>query len=163
MPEPTVVARADQPYVAIRGRVSMDTIGEIADRFPEIFGWLDSRGIAPAGAPFFRFNVIDMDHSLEMEAGVPVTDDVQGDGVILSGVLPAGRYVSVTHVGHPDDLMDLTAEVLRWAAERDLRWDMSPTPEGDRWGCRLELYKTDPAVEPDMDKWETELAFRLDD
>jgi hypothetical protein len=29
--------------------------------------------------------------------------------------------------------------------------------------CRLELYKTDPAVEPDMNKWETELAFRLAD
>ncbi|GAA1290677.1 DNA gyrase inhibitor [Planotetraspora silvatica] len=163
MSQPTLVARAEQPYVAIRRQVTMDTIAEIADRFPEIFGWMAARGLAPAGAPFFRFNVIDMDGILEMEAGVPVTDVVPGDGVILSGVLPAGRYVSVTHVGHPDDLMDVTAELLRWAAERDLRWDMAPTSEGERWGCRLELYKTDPAVEPDMGKWETELAFRLDD
>ena len=28
---------------------------------------------------------------------------------------------------------------------------------------RLEIYKTDPAEEPDMSKWETELAFKLAD
>jgi hypothetical protein len=38
---------------------------------------------------------------------------------------------------------------------------MSLSPEGERWGCRLEIYRTDPQAEPDMTKWETELAFRL--
>lgn len=32
-----------------------------------------------------------------------------------------------------------------------------------RWGCRLEVYKTDPAEQPDTGKWETELLFRLAD
>jgi hypothetical protein len=43
-------------------------------------------------------------------------------------------------------------------AEHGVNWDVTATPEGDRWGCRLEIYGTD---EPDMDKWQTELAFRL--
>jgi hypothetical protein len=34
---------------------------------------------------------------------------------------------------------------------------------GDRWGARLEFYLTDPAEEPDMSKWQTQLAFRLAD
>jgi hypothetical protein len=34
-------------------------------------------------------------------------------------------------------------------------------PDGDRWGARLEIYESDPAQEPDMDKWVTDLAFRL--
>jgi hypothetical protein len=38
---------------------------------------------------------------------------------------------------------------------------MSETDDGQRWGCRLEAYTTDPAEEPDMNTWETELAFRL--
>jgi hypothetical protein len=38
---------------------------------------------------------------------------------------------------------------------------MSETDDGQRWGCRLEVYNTDPAEEPNMNKWETELAFRL--
>jgi hypothetical protein len=38
---------------------------------------------------------------------------------------------------------------------------MSETGQGDRWSCRLEIYLTDPSQEPDMNKWETQLAFRL--
>jgi effector-binding domain-containing protein len=86
----------------------------------------------------------------------------EGDGDVRSGVLPAGRYATVTHLGHPDQLIDATAALLDWAAEQGLQWDMSETDDGQRWGgCRLEVYNTDPAEEPDMNKWETELAFRL--
>jgi hypothetical protein len=38
-----------------------------------------------------------------------------------------------------------------------------PTPEGERWNARIESYRTDPNVQPDMNKWEVELAFRLAD
>ena len=38
---------------------------------------------------------------------------------------------------------------------------MTETDAGEAWGCRLELYKTDPSAEPDMSRWETELAFRI--
>ena len=37
---------------------------------------------------------------------------------------------------------------------------MTETGEGERWG-EVDIYFTDPAREPDMDKWETQLAFRL--
>jgi effector-binding domain-containing protein len=162
--EPTVEMRGAQPYVAARGVVTMTTIGAVADRIPEVFGWLAARGIEPAGAPFLKYNVIDMQGQLEVEAGVPVAAAVDGaDGEIFSAVLPAGRYATVTHVGHPDDLMDLTAGLLDWAERQDLRWDMAETADGQRWGCRLETYFTDPRVEPDPGKWETELAFRLAD
>ena len=49
------------------------------------------------------------------------------------------------------------------AAERGLVWDRTDTPEGERWGSRLEFYHTDPAEEPDMNNWTVELAFRLAD
>lgn len=159
--EPRVVERAEHPYVAIKGLVTMQTIPEIADRMSEVFGWLGERGIEPVGAPFFKYNVIDMDHELEIEVGVPLATPVAGDGEVLAGVLPAGRYATVSHVGHPDELMQVTADLLDWAAKQGLTWDMTRTDRGERWGCRLELYNTDPAVEPDMNKWETDLAFRL--
>jgi effector-binding domain-containing protein len=160
---PTIVERDEQPYVAVSGQVTMQTIAAIADRLPEVFGWLDARGLEPAGAPFFRYNLIDMDRRLEVEAGVPVAAAAAGDGEVLAGVLPAGRYASVTHIGHPDGLVGATAALLEWAERQGLRWDVTPTPEGERWGCRLEVYKTDPAEQPDMGRWETELLFRLAD
>jgi effector-binding domain-containing protein len=160
-PQPTIVERASQPYVAMRRSITMQTFGEIADRFPEVFDWLGARGVEPAGAPFFRYNVIDMERTLEVEAGLPVATAITGDDRVISGVLPAGRYATVTHIGHPDRLIDHTGALLRWAAEQGLDWDMSETEDGERWGCRLELYKTDPAEQPDLSKWEVELAFKL--
>jgi effector-binding domain-containing protein len=161
--EPTIVERSEQPYVAIGGRVTMQTIGEIADRIPELFGWLGSRGIEPAGAPFLKYDVIDMERQLEIEAGVPVPAPVEGGGDVLCAVLPAGRYATVTHVGHPDGLVAVTAALLDWAADQGLEWDMSETDEGERWSCRLEVYRTDPREQPDLNKWETDLVFRLAD
>jgi hypothetical protein len=36
------------------------TISAIAGRIPEVLGWLGARRIAPAGAPFLKYDVIDM-------------------------------------------------------------------------------------------------------
>ena len=80
----------------------MRTIGLMADRLGEVFGWLGARGVEPAGAPFFRYCRIDMENTLEIEVGVPVATPVAGEGDVLVGVLPAGRYVEVLHAGHPD-------------------------------------------------------------
>ena len=163
MSAPEIVTRAEQPYVAIRAHVTMAELGGLGARLGEVFGWLDARGLAPAGAPFFRYNVIDMERELEVDAGVPVAAAVDGDGQVVADVLPAGRYATVTHVGHPSELLGATKALLDSAAEQGLRWNVSPGDRGERWGCRLEIYLTDPSQEPDMSKWQTQLAFRLAD
>ena len=158
---PEIATRAEQPYVAIRARVTMAELGGLGARFGEVFGWLGARGLAPAGAPFFKYNVIDMMRELEVEAGVPVAAAADGDDHVVSGVLPAGRYATVTHVGHPSELMEVTKALLEWATAQGLTWDVSAADGGERWGSRLEIYLTDPGEEPDMSKWQTQLAFRL--
>lgn len=161
--EPAVVARSEQPTVGISGAVTMRTIPAIADRFPEVFGWLAARGIEPAGAPFLRYHVIDASGELVIEAGVPVAEPVDGDGDVRPGVLPGGRYATIVHIGRPDELMGVTALLLDWAAAQGLSWDATGTDAGERWGCRLEIFHSDPAVVPEPADWETELAFRLAD
>jgi effector-binding domain-containing protein len=158
---PEIVTRAEQPYVALRGRVSMAEIGAFAVRTPEVFAWLGAHGLPPAGPPFMRYNVIDMTRDLEIDNGVPVAAPVEGDAEVIAGVLPAGRYATLTHVGHPSELMAATKALLDWAAAQGLTWDMSPSADGERWGSRLEIYLSDPREEPDMSKWVTQLAFRL--
>jgi effector-binding domain-containing protein len=155
------MTRTEQPYVAIRATVTMGEIEALGRRLGEVFGWLDSHGLTPAGPPFFKYNVIDMARELEMEAGVPVATATSGEGQIVAGVLPAGRYATLTHVGHPSELMAATKALLDWAAEQGLTWDVTPGEDGDRWACRLENYLTDPDQEPDMSKWVTQLAFKL--
>jgi effector-binding domain-containing protein len=104
-----------------------------------------------------------MARELEMETGVPIATAVDGDDDVVAGVLPAGRYATVTHTGHPSELVGVTGALLDWAAEQGLTWDMSPSEDGERWGARLEFYLTDPAEEPVMSTWQTQLAFRLAD
>ena len=51
--------RAAQPYAAIAVRVPMDGLAGAVDQgFPELFGWLASRDIPIAAAPFIRYLVV---------------------------------------------------------------------------------------------------------
>jgi effector-binding domain-containing protein len=161
--EPTIIERPDQPYAGMRRTITMSSFNEITDRIPELIVWLAGKGAEPAGAPFLRLNVIDMDNRLEVEAGVPVIEDVFTEDPVFGGVLPAGRYVDYTHLGHPDGLIDATAAVLAWAEREGLSFDQRPSPDGDTWGCRLIVFLTNPLEQPDADHWETELLFRLAD
>ena len=159
-----VIERSAQPYVAIKSQVTMQTLGVVLPGLaPRVFGWLGQRGISPSGAPFWKYNVVDMDRGLEVEVGVPVATAVAGDDLVQAGVLAPGRYATVRYTGHPDGLFGATAALLKWADEHNLTWDVSQAPDGERWGARLEIYETDPAMEPDMSKWTTQLAFRLAD
>ncbi|SDS85788.1 GyrI-like domain-containing protein [Microlunatus soli] len=162
--EPTLVQRAEQPYVAITVRVPMDKLGEVVPPLNgAVFEWIADNGGQPSGPPFWKYNVIDMERELEIEAGVAVQQPMPGSGRVSAGVLPGGTYASLLHTGHPQELVDATGALLDWAAGRGLAWDVVDDPAGERWAARLELYRTDPSVQPDMAKWETELAFRVKD
>jgi effector-binding domain-containing protein len=160
---PEIVVRAEQPYIALRKRVTMAELDGLGERFGDVFAWLGAHGLIPAGAPFFKYNVIDMMRELEIDVGVPVATVVDGDGEFVSGVVPAGKFAVLTHVGSPAELEGVTGTLLDWAGAQGLRWDKSPGDTGDRWAGRLEIYLTDPGQEPDKRKWQTQLAFRLAD
>ena len=170
--EPEVVELSAQPYVAIRARVTMQTIGTVLPELhPQVFAWLAERDVPPAwlaegdvppvGLPFWKYNVIDMEREMEVEVGAPVTTAVTGDDRVLAAVLPAGRYATLRYTGHPGGLAGATASLLEWAVQQNLAFDVKHAEGGDRWAARLEIYETDP--DPDMSKWTTQLVFRLSD
>src|SRR6516225_5549943 len=87
--DPQLQDRPAQHYAGIRTTVPMDGIsGAVDEAFPELFGWLAGNGIAPAGAPFIRYLVIDMTAGLQLDLGVPVSSPVAWSGRIEPGVLP---------------------------------------------------------------------------
>ena len=57
----------------------MAEIGAFAVRTGEVFGWLGARGLAPAGPPFLRYDVIDIARQIEIDNGVPVAAPVDGE------------------------------------------------------------------------------------
>jgi effector-binding domain-containing protein len=161
--EPTIVTREAVPYLGIRTQVPMAGLPGLADRIPELIGWVGQQGLNLIGAPFFRYHVIDMEGVLDVEVGVPAQGAAAVDADIRPGTIPAGRYASVTHIGPPHELQAATARLLEWAWDRDIDWDKAAVAVGEAWGARLEIYLTDPREEPDPARWRTELAFRLAD
>jgi effector-binding domain-containing protein len=164
--KPKLERRDEQPYVGIRTRMTM---GELAggagdSLFPEVFAWLGARGLAPQGAPFIRYLVIDMDAALEMDWGVPVGEappDQQGDDRVRPGVLPAGRYATAIHTGPygGDGLIHANAALQDWAKEQGVAFQVRQGEHGEVWGSRLERYLSNPAEEPDPEAWRTEIAY----
>jgi effector-binding domain-containing protein len=159
---PKLERRDELPYAAIRRQVTMQELGTaLPPLIGEVFAWLDRKGIAPAGAPFWRYRIVDMQGLFDMEVGVPVKTIYSGDGRITTGSLPAGRYAVLVHTGHPSELEGATARLLAWAEDRGITFQASE--DSREWEARLEFYLTDPAGEPDMSKWQTELAFLVSD
>lgn len=159
--EPVVQTRDEQSYVAIRASVTMETIGSAADMLiPEIVQWATSRGVG-GGAPIMRYLVIDMAAELVIEVGVPTDGSVVGDDRVTAGSLPGGSYLTATHTGPWDRLESATGEFLARAAEMGLTFDVSANSQSEHWVSRVEHYLTDPGEQPDAEKWECQLAFKL--
>ena len=129
-----------------------------------MFGWLGAHGIAPAGPPFLKYNVIDMMRQLEIDNGVPVAAPVDGDGDMIAGaVRPPGVTPPSPTWATPVSSWRPPRRCWTGPPRQGLAWDVSPDADGERWGGRVEYYLTDPREEPDMSKWVTQLAFRLAD
>jgi effector-binding domain-containing protein len=162
--EPRIVERPEQPYVAIRCRVAMSDLGPAIDgSFPKVFDRLADEGIPPAGPPFVRFDVIDMERQLEIEVGVPVSSPPPDDGEIVADKLPAGRYGVITFTGPYEGLVGANEALQEWGRTNGQRWAMTESADGDRFESRFESYLTDPAEEPDPQRWVTEVAYLIAD
>ena len=163
--EPKIEHRNGRPYVGIRAQVKMQELGRtLPPIWGEVYGWLASKGLKPAGAPLWRYRVIDMAVKLEIDVAVPVAAAVIGDNRIIADILPAGRYATLIYTGPYEGLRQATADLLAWAGKKDIVWDKQPAgPKSEAWRARVENYLTDPTKEPDPAKWETELAFKLAD
>jgi effector-binding domain-containing protein len=164
MTEPQIQQRPALPYLGIAGRVTNGVPALVDRAFPELFGWLGDHGVEPAGPPFIRYRELDTDgEPLELEVGVPVDGEPEGDERVRAGVLPAGRYLTLMHVGpyRSETLPDLAvarARLIDWAAKRGIVYSRE-TDRGSTLPCCLERYLIGPMEEPDFTKWETEFAY----
>lgn len=160
--KPKYEEREQQPYVAIREEATLDALPTtLPSLFHEMSAWLDERGIERSGVPFIRYVVIDMPARIEVDVGTPVRGEVPADERVSHGAFPAGRYVTAIHTGPYDQLEEATAKLLAWADDNGVVWDVRSGENGDEWAARTEFYLTNPLEEPDPQKRETELAFKV--
>jgi effector-binding domain-containing protein len=158
---PALEYRPEQPFAAIRTQVAIPFGQVLGPLWGEVAAWLESQGIAPSGAPFIRYLTTDMSAKLDIEVGFPVAAASTGNGRVVVGAFPAGRYAVLVYTGpyEGDGLVKATAALLDWAKANHVTWRVSHNDGVEWWDGRAEWYLTDPRGEPDPQKWQTELAF----
>lgn len=160
--EPKIESRTEQPYVAIRTQVPFPELPTVIPQLiDEVAAWLGQQGVRGSGAPFIRYHVINMAERLDIEVGWPLKEALQGNGRVAAGVLPAGQYATLVHIGPYEGLYDANTALIGWAKTQGIQWDSWDTAIGEAFASRYESYWTDPAEEPDPAKWETEVAIRV--
>lgn len=159
---PEIVERDAQRYVAVRLPVFIPFADEVDPAFDELFESFARAKAEPDGMEFIKFNVVDMPR-LEIEAGMTTDAPIPLFGRLVEGILPAGRFVSMTYTGPYEGLYDATAMLVGWAKEKGLRWDSSVGEAGELFACRLEVHVNNPYIEPDPNRLITTLLFKLAD
>ena len=166
MAEPQIQERSTQPYLAIACEVT-DGVPAAVDRaFPALFGWLAEHDVVPAGPPFIRTLELDpAGEPLQLEVAAPVANPGSGDARVHAGALPAGRYVTLVHVGPyrsetAPDLGAARAVLLDWMATHGIAYSRA-TDRGSTLGCCVEHFRVGPVEEPDFTEWETEFAYLI--
>ena len=159
--EPKLERRSEQYFAAVRRQVSIPFGRLLTPMWDEVHAWLQGKGLAAAGAPFIRYLTTDMERKLDLEVGFPVPAAVPGDERITAGILPAGRYAVLEYTGpyDGDGMFKANIAMMEWAHDNNIAWQVSMRDNVDWWGARLEYYFTDPAAEPDPNKWQAELAI----
>jgi effector-binding domain-containing protein len=162
--EPKLEVRAAQPFVAMKVQSPIRGMGPAAVKaMDRVAQWMTKNNVKPSGPPFWRYTIINMEGDMHLEVGFPVAKPVAGDDKVFAGTLPSGAYATAVFTGKVKGkgLYFATGELLAWGEKNNIQWDRHDDPAGDAWASRLEWYLTDPDEEPDPEKWQTELAFKV--
>jgi hypothetical protein len=161
--EPKVDERPEQPYLGLRGWTPQRELPNfIPASVDALLAYLAQQGVPPAGAPFMRFHVINMERAMDVEIGVPVAsaEAAPATDTIKPGKLPAGRYASLVYRGVANGI-PANGKLLEWINAQGLkpeRWDV---PEGDAFASRYEVFLSGPEDDPDPGNWDSEVAIKL--
>jgi len=155
---PAAVTRPERATAGIRTVTPFRGMFAVRDKLmAELYDRLDRTGVG-YGPVFFRLHVVDMDGDMDIEVGAVTDKPITGDDLVRPGVLPAGRYATLTYVNHGRRANGL---LIDWVRAQGLLFDVATGPAGDEFGCRYEAYLTDPRTERMKTKWQIELAIRL--
>ena len=161
---PSIRVLEEQVYACDARTTPLSGLAEaVGAGFATVSDRIRGRNMQVTGAPFVRYRRIDMAGTLDIETGIPVVAAGQATAGPGFGRIPGGRYGCLIHPGPHDGMISANAALIAWGAENGIAWAMRPTPTGDVFDCRLEIYHTGPADRADPTAWETEIAIRIAD
>jgi effector-binding domain-containing protein len=162
--EPLIEQRDAAHYVAVRTRTERSALGVVVPGLlGEVAAWLAACDVTGTGVPIVRYLVVDYaTGEVEVDVGTLVSGPVDFEHPsVHAGVLPAGRWATLRHVGGYEALVDSTALLLDWGRDNEVSWAGDVDCEVTTWGGRVERYLLGPDTEHDPALWVTEIAVLL--
>ncbi len=117
----------------------------------EVIGFLENNKIKPFGAPLAIFYNWDKGKG-EMEVGMPIAEPIIPEGRISASEIPGGKVVYVLYIGNLRKIKTIYDKMQGWIKDNNYSYS-------NIW---WEVYLTDPRVEPDQNKWQTEVNLLLE-
>jgi AraC family transcriptional regulator len=139
--------------VAIKATVPTVEIGaKLGEIFPKLMQYIGDKGIKMAGPPYSKYYSWDPAGESEMEAGVPVTGEAEGEGEIEFIELPATKVATALHVGPYEKIGPVYEAIQKYIEKEGLKIA----------GAVWEAYLTSPEVETDPNKFQTQVYFPVE-
>lgn len=128
---------------------------EVGIRMGEMYGmittFLESAPAGLAGVPFAIYHGVEGE-VIDLECGIPVSENVQGSGMIRVSKFPRIRCVAVDYHGDYQDLEDAHTAVQAWIDERKFKIAGPP----------IEFYMTDASMDQDPQGWHTRIFYPVE-
>lgn len=140
-----------QPIISIREVVTPDKISaKLGEMYGKLMAYLKKNEAEPAGMPLAIYHEYAPDKNrVDMEAALPVSKELKGEGPVKFGKTYEGKVAATVHWGSYE-----SSEATYNAIEKWMK-DNKKSPAGPPW----EVYITDPTMEKDTAKWQTEIVF----
>jgi len=159
--EPKIIEKSEQPYAAIPLKLRQPEIsGTAPPLIDEVIAWVKEQGGELNGPPFFDYITFYPGGEMDMLVGMPTSTVLPAGGRFATGMLPGGRYASLTATVPYHELHDANMKLDSWAREQG--YEFAGSPDGDCFkdATRLEIYHKDPGEDPSGNPV-TEIAFRV--
>lgn len=155
----SIVEKPARPYVGIRLQTPFPGMFAVATKaLKELRAWSKAGGVAEEGPYFLRYYHCVMSEIMEIEAGFMTGVEPPQHDRITSGLLPTGRYASLTYRGNG---LRANQALMQWARDTGTRFDPIDPNLSESYVCRYEAYLTDYRIEPRKLLWDVELSIRI--
>lgn len=139
--------------LAIKATVPSAEVGaKLGELYPKLMEYMKEKEIQMAGPPYSKYYSWDPEGESEMEAGVPVAGEAEGEGEIEFIELPAVKVVTSLHVGPYEAIGPVYEAIQKYIEKEGLKIA----------GAVWEVYLTDPNIETDPNKYQTQVYFPVE-
>lgn len=137
-------------FVIQRATLGFDKLSSFfGEAYKTIYTALSKAGVVSSDPPFaIYFSVDPVKKETELAAAVTIPDSAKIPSELSTMTIPESKALLVTYFGRYENMEQAYAELDKYAERHQLK---------KAWA--LEQYFSDPAQEPDPDKWKTNIYY----